>query len=379
MNRFALIVVCILLLISSSVYGNQIELRGVYMELTSNQNYGVLPIVPDGDWRRLCRELKQLGVNAIFPNVVSPAMAIYPSGVVGTLPGVQGKMDTLRNKNNNQPDLLNKIITAAHDEGLEVHAWTIEWYNAPKNTDPKRLMHDAAGKATNTLCPSVSENRDIMRRMIMELVNGYDIDGIQYDTMRFPPGDYCYCRHCREKFEKLHGTPVKKWPADVIAGGQLEKEYIDYLYGTLNSFVREMYPLIKKAKPKMVVSAAVWAREEGSQVQSVRQDWGDWVRAGVLDFIAPMNYGNNWIISHYSDFARNEAKQVAGKMPLVFGLGAYVDTPEGLVTAVKTSRDLKGSGFIVYTLTEKIYKNHLPALHQKVWSESATVPKFGRP
>ncbi|HCB30649.1 MAG TPA: hypothetical protein DEP50_07990 [Acinetobacter lwoffii] len=370
---FRILVILVLLLLSvPSTYGAQVELRGVYMELTDNLNYGVLPVVPDGDWRRLCRELKQLGVNAIFPNVVSPAGAIYPSNVVLQLPAYKRQgMDESRN-------YLDNIITAAHEEELEVHAWTIEWHNAPKNTDPDRLMRDAAGKTTNTLCPSQDGNRDLMRRMILELVKVYDIDGIQYDYMRFPSEKYCYCRHCREKFEKAVGSPVANWPAEVISGGRWEKKYLDYLYGTLNSFVRELYPLIKKAKPDMVVSAAVWAREKDSQVPGVRQDWGNWVRAGVLDFIAPMNYGNDWIISHYNDFAQNEAKQVAGKMPLVFGLGAYADTAQGVVNAVKISRGLKTNGFIIYTLTQKTYREHLPALYQKVWSEPAGVPRFGR-
>jgi len=389
---------CILILVlllgsTLASYGAQSELRGVYMEITNNQKFGVLPLVQDGDWRRLCRNLKLLGINAIFPNVVSPAGALYPSDVVGVqsteknqrinpnnkeLLATSDKVELPQEIDMTSSDILQKIITAAHNEGLEVHAWTIEWFKAPKSTDPSRLMQDAAGNTTNTLCPSQPVNSDLMRRMIMELVQRYDVDGIQYDYMRFPSNKYCYCRHCREGFEKILGRPVPNWLAEVTPGGQWEKKYLDYLYGTLNSFVREMYPLIKKLKPKIAVSAAVWAKDEGSQVPSVRQDWGEWVRAGALDFIVPMNYGNDWILSHYEEFARNEARQVAGKIPLVFGLGAYADTPEGLVSAVKSSRDLKGSGFIIYTLTEKTFREHLPELHQKVWSGSARVPSFGR-
>jgi len=364
---------------SPASFGAQSELRGVYMEITNNQKFGVLPLVQDGDWRRLCRNLKLLGINAIFPNVVSPAGAVYPSNVVGEISAEKAQKGDVPIKIKEQTsDILQKIITAAHNEGLEVHAWTIEWFKSPKSTDPSRLMRDAAGNTTNTLCPSQPVNSDLMRRMIMELVQRYDVDGIQYDYMRFPSNKYCYCRHCREGFEKILGRPVPNWLAEVTPGGQWEKKYLDYLYGTLNSFVREMYPLIKKLKPKIAVSAAVWAKDDGSQVPSVRQDWGEWVRAGALDFIVPMNYGNDWILSHYEEFARNEARQVAGKIPLVFGLGAYADTPEGLVSAVKSSRDLKGSGFIIYTLTEKTFREHLPELHQKVWSGSARVPSFGR-
>ena len=91
-----------------------------------------------------------------------------------------------------------------------------------------------------------------------------------------------------------------------------------------------------------------------------------------------MNYGNKWIVQHYEPFAKNEAKHVVGKMPLVYGLGAYQDTAENQVNSVKISRKLGGSGFIVYTLTEKTLRDILPALARDVWFRPAKVPAFGR-
>ena len=67
---------------SSAGPSDTAELRGIYLELTSNDNFGAYPLVKDGDWRKLFRNLKQLGLNAVFPNVVSPSGAAYPSQVV---------------------------------------------------------------------------------------------------------------------------------------------------------------------------------------------------------------------------------------------------------------------------------------------------------
>ncbi|HLA38797.1 MAG TPA: family 10 glycosylhydrolase, partial [Candidatus Glassbacteria bacterium] len=256
--------------------------------------------------------------------------------------------------------------------------WTIEWYHAPADTDPDRLVHDTQGQTANTLCPSVEENRVQMRDMLLELVAGYAIDGVQYDYMRFPGAEYCYCRHCREGFEKQLGGPVADWPADVVKGGKLENPYLDYLKGTISSFVEEMYPRIKSIKPQLVVSAAVWCHDSLAGHPGVRQDWGRWVENGWLDYLAPMNYGNKWVTEHFDMFARSEARHVAGKLPLVFGLGAYLDTPEHEVASVKLGRELGGSGFIIYTLTEKIINEHLPVLSREVWREPAVVPAFGR-
>jgi uncharacterized lipoprotein YddW (UPF0748 family) len=347
------------------------ELRGVYLELHGNRAFGAFPLLQEGDWRGLLHSLKELGVNTILPNVVSPAGAIYPSTVVPTLP-LEARQG--------HPDLLKVIAEAAHLEGLEVHPWTIEWYHAPRETDPDRLAHDPEGKTTNSLCPSVPENRDLMQRMLLELAKRPDIDGLQYDYIRFPEGQYCYCRHCRAGFESRLGHSVANWPADVLPKGSLESQYVDYLCDTISSFVQDMHDRLKAAHPRLVLSAAVWCVESGSRHVGVRQDWGRWAEQGWVDFVAPMNYGNKWVVANFERFARNEAKMLTGKRPFVFGAGAYLDTPEGVVKAAKLGRDLgaSASGLIVYTLTENTFANHLPALHKEVWTQPAMVPAFGR-
>ena len=345
------------------------ELRGVYMEMHNNVRFGAYPLVPDRDWRKLFSSLRQLGLNAVFPNVVSPSGAIYPSQVVPTKP-ISALMGF--------KDLLAELVAAAHDEGLEIHPWTIEWYHAPENIAQDRLVCDSAGKTDNTLCPSLEANREMMRRMLLELVRNYDLDGIQYDYMRLPGSKYCYCPNCRAGFEKTIGRTVDEWPADVLTGGKLEERYTEYLEENLTSFVEEMYFRIKQIKPDIVISAAVWCHDSLPRHPGVRQNWGKWVENGWLDFIAPMNYGNKWVVDHFELYARNESRHVIGKMPLVFGLGAYLDPPESLVEDVKLSRELGGDGFIIYTLTEKIFNSHLPVLSREVWPAPARVPAFGR-
>ncbi len=361
--------VAVLVLVCAAEAPGAEELRGVYMELHSNQRFGTFPLVPDKDWQRLFRELKSLGVNAVFPQVVSSSGAVYPSRVVAT-----------RSEGSRQgfPDLLQVILEAAHSQGLEVHPWTIEWYQAPKGTSADRLVQDAEGKTTNSLCPSVKANRELMREMILELITRYDIDGVQYDYMRLPGADYCYCPTCRAGFERQLGHPVKAWPDDVAKGGKLEGPYVDFLCDTVSSFVEEMRPLIKQAKPQMVISAAVWCNMETARNVGVRQDWGKWVENGWIDFVAPMNYANQWILDHFEELAAAEARNVAGRIPLVYGIGAYQDTPEGQVNSVRVGRRLGGSGFIVYTLTEDTLTRHLRALSREVWAQPATIPPFGR-
>lgn len=345
------------------------ELRGVYMELHGSPSFGVYPLVPNGQWRKLFASLRELGVNAVFPNAVSPSGASYPSKVVPTRPPAECLFS---------PDLLDEITDAAHAEGIEVHVWTIEWYKAAPGTEENRLVRDASGKTSNTLCPSVPANRELMRRMLLELAAKYEVDGIQYDYMRLPGSEYCYCDACRGGFERETGRKVTDWPADVLEDGAREDEYRVYLENVLSTFVRDMYSPLKEAHPGLVISAAVWCHDSRDGHPGVRQDWGRWAREGWVDFLAPMNYGNRWILENFEPFMRNEARRVAGTVPLVFGMGAYQDTPENEVAQVRLGRELGGSGFIVYTLTERIMSEILPVLSREVWNEPALVPAFGR-
>ena len=195
--------------------------------------------------------------------------------------------------------------------------------------------------------------------------------------MRLPGSEYCFCPNCRSGFEEKSGHKVKNWPAEVSKGGARESEYSRYLEDNISSFVQEMKPALKAAHPGLVVSAAVWCHDSLAGNPGVRQDWGRWVREGWVDFLAPMNYGNRWILQNFEPFMRNEARQVAGAVPLVFGMGAYQDTPENEVKQVRRGRELGGKGFIVYTLTGQIMQEILPVLKREVWSEAALPPRFG--
>jgi uncharacterized lipoprotein YddW (UPF0748 family) len=346
------------------------ELRGVYMELHGSERFGVFPLVPNGEWRKLFAELRQHGVNAIFPNVVSPRGASYPSKVSPPLPPARCLFS---------PDLLDEITDAAHAEGLEVHVWTIEWYHAPDSTDPDLLVRGPDGKTSNSLCPSQEPNRELMSRMLLELAEQYELDGILYDYMRLPEGGYCYCEHCRAGFEKSLGRKVEDWPKAVLENGPLAAQYLDYLCDVISTFVRDMRPRLKEAHPGLVVSAAVWCNDKSSRNDGVRQDWGRWAREGWVDFITPMNYGGGpYIVNHYEPFARNEAAQLKGVLPFAFSQGAIQDTPEGEIAQVRLGRELGGAGVILYTLNKSVMADILPALSREVWHEPATVPRFGR-
>ena len=54
-----------------------------------------------------------------------------------------------------------------------------------------------------------------------EMAEKYDIDGIQFDYIRYPDApsyDFDYGSVSRHEFERKLGRPVQSWPADVLSG-----------------------------------------------------------------------------------------------------------------------------------------------------------------
>jgi len=104
---------------------------------------------------------------------------------------------------------------------------------------------------------------------MLELVRDYDVDGIQYDYIRYASSDSCYCDHCRAMFEKHIGRKVENWPEDVLEGGQLEDEYLDVRAGYITQTVRETTAAIRAIKPAVVITAAV---QSGHPLERKRGD-----------------------------------------------------------------------------------------------------------
>jgi uncharacterized lipoprotein YddW (UPF0748 family) len=175
--------------------------------------------------------------------------------------------------------------------------------------------------------------------VIKEFAERYDVDAIHHDYVRYPgdlaPDTYCFCDHCLEeipryasyyaqshpdepllgRFDRPHleahwETSPKVLPPNwkdysremksrLLLGGSffpggnrdLDTFFYDYRKNAILSFVREVFEEVRKVKPKMEFSAAVFK----NPVQSGRfigQDWrlfSPWVH-----YLMPMDYRSHF-------------------------------------------------------------------------------------
>ncbi|MBZ0199041.1 MAG: family 10 glycosylhydrolase [Ignavibacteriaceae bacterium] len=235
---------------------------------------------------KLCNEL---GFNTIFVVTWNKAMTTFPSKVVKQLTGVE--IDTMFTGR----DPLRELIDEAHKNNIKVFAWFEFGFSSSYNQNggillkakPEWAAKDSAGNLVkknnfewmNGFNPEV---QNFMLSLIMEVVNNYDVDGIQGDD-RLPamPSEAGYDEYTVNLYKQQHnGIEPPKYSKD--------STWLQWRADLLTDFMRRIYETVKAAKQNVIVSVAPsiypWSKEE------YLQDWTAWVEKGYVDLICPQLY-----------------------------------------------------------------------------------------
>lgn len=334
------------------------EFRGVW----NHSGTGLYP----GNWPETCRVLKDAGMTAVFPNVLRAGMAHYASRLAPPSETVQQYGDQIL-----------QCVQAAHAQGLEAHAWIMCWNleDAPASLvagfrKQGRLQASSKGESLDWLCPSDPSNRAWMADIAGEIAERYTVDGIHLDFVRFKSRDYCYCSGCRARFERHIGARVRRWPAEAVSGS-LAGTYRDWRRKQIADFVAEVRSRIRKANPKVRLSAAVYPSFATCR-DSIGQDWTDWIKKGLLDFACPMNYTSS--PSQAIDWYRRQTTVPGASGKIYCGVG--VTAAESRLNAVQTIGQiaaLRGegaAGFVLFDLNRTLERDILGYMKMGLTSAS---------
>ncbi len=228
--------------------------------------------------------------------------------------------------NNQNFDPLEYIIEKSNPKGIKVIAWVTTFVATPKkldSVDKKHLYYEHPDWITydnnfhkmpiNVLegafvDPGIPEVQDYIASVILDIVQNYNIDGIQLDYIRYPGRKYGYNPIAR----KLYKSQVEfetsnswsKWKQDQVS-----------------RFMKRIYMEIKSFRPKLLVTAAVMANPEDAK-NSYSQDWISWLKNGYLDYAFSMSYNSSntafkRTINNLNDYALNKK--------IVLGIRAWKD------------------------------------------------------
>ncbi|MBN2300906.1 MAG: family 10 glycosylhydrolase [Lentisphaerae bacterium] len=311
-----------------------------------------------GDWDKTCRVLASHGITDLFVNVLWAGIAHYESDV---LP----RSDAYRIKG----DLLAQCIKAAHRHGIRVHAWKVCWFlgDAPKELVGRlkregRFQVSDSGESVNWLCPSGLDNVIMEKESIREVVRKYNVDGIHLDYIRYPNSHYCYCPVCKAEFQKHIGKTLKNWPASVQTG-ELKKKYSEWRLSRITRLMRDVHSLVKKINPNIKVSAAVYGKYPIC-MDSVAQDWGNWLQQGIVDFVCPMNYTTD--LDRFEEFLNTQLAmpKAAGRIYPGIGVTAAESRLNALqvIDQIGIARRMRTDGFVLFDLNRAVADEILPVL-----------------
>ncbi len=333
------------------------EFRGVW-------NHSGLGLYP-GDWNETCAVLARNGFTAVFPNVQKPGMALYRNRLIP-------ESDMVAQLG----DQLGAAVSAGRQRDIAVHAWVILW-NLEGQPEGRlaalrragRLQVSASGSSLAWLCPSNPDNRAFELNAIRDVASRYGVAGIHLDYVRYKSGDYCFCNGCRARFARDTGITVRRWPADVRTGAQAGA-YRDWRRAQITTFVAAAREAVRNVSPALQLSAAVYPGYPGCR-ESIAQDWGEWLRRGLLDFACPMNYSED--AGKIVEWYRKQAAYPGVRGRLYPGIG--VTATESRLTAVGTIEQAAAlrregaGGFVLFDLNRTVEKDVLPYLRMGLTSD----------
>lgn len=326
------------------------EFRGVW----DHDGVGWYP----GDWKRSCRVLAASGINAVFPNLLWGGLAHFPSKVI---PGTY----SLRTYG----DQAAQVVRAAHACGLKIHAWVVCWNPGDasdefmaKMKQEGRLVQGPDGKIQPWLNPAHPSNQAMLLHAIRELA-AYELDGIHLDYIRYAGSLYDCGPWTRRAFETAIGRPVARWPHDVMNDGPLSDRFRQWRADQITGFVRSVRNELKRLRPQAQLSAAVFA-EYPDCVQSVGQDWGLWLREGLVDFVCPMTYTEN--LAKFSADTSRHQRLAAQKGRVYPGIGVSANEsrllPDQTIEQIVAARAAGARGFMLFSVSPELRDQALPML-----------------
>lgn len=238
--------------------------------------------------REAVTKCKQNGLNSIFVVVWNGGVTMYPSNVLESYIGIK------QHPIYNSFDPLKAIIVEGHKQGLKVHAWFEFGFSyAYKDTTgtwfkkyPQWVGRNSKGELLqkngfywwSSINPEV---QDFMKKLVLEVVENYAVDGIQGDD-RLPamPAEGGYDEYTLSLYKKQTGKE---------APGEYHKpDWLQWKADQLSAFGKTLYADVKKKKPNCVVSWAPsiypWSKEQ------YLQDWPKWLKEGYADYIVPQLY-----------------------------------------------------------------------------------------
>ncbi len=279
------------------------EFRGVWVATVGNLDWpsrAGLPVEQQkAELIRILETAHRMRLNAVVLQVRPSADALYPSKLE---PWSEFLTGTMGRAPDPMWDPLAFAIEAAHNRGLELHAWfnpfRARYYNSAKKPAAASHISKQHPELVHKYGPFVwqdpgsSDVREQALRVIADVVKRYDVDGVHIDDYFYP-----YLERNPRTGRYIDFPDDRTYRGYVNRGGKLSRG--DWRRSNVDRFVEELYTAVKDLKPWVKVGISpfgIWRPgypESVVGLDSYTEIFADsrkWLNNGWLDYIAPQLY-----------------------------------------------------------------------------------------
>lgn len=322
---------------------------------------------------------KQAGLNALFIEVRKFADAYYDSKIEPLGSGVPKGFDPLA-----------YTIEKAHAEGMQVHAWVVvyrAWCGAkPGPKDPNHIINkhpdwvmlskdgkNWAGEGIY-LDPGVPEAREYIVSVFEDIAKRYNVDGIQYDYVRYPGRDWGYSSSALRRYYAETGATTKPATDD--------PKWLAWKRDQVTALVKLAHDRIKAANPNIVISASTICYgscpddfTRSSAYAHVCQDWKKWMEEGLIDVNIPMNYKPETTDAMKALFRKwtDNSGKWRGKGIVYQGIDANNQSAADMFRQIQYCRKVGQAGFVLFEFNAD---KHRDALAPKLGALLGPAPRL---
>jgi uncharacterized lipoprotein YddW (UPF0748 family) len=258
------------------------------------------------DLKPLFDQMAEAGINTVFFEVLNASYPIYPSSIAPE-----------QNPLTKGWDPLQAAIELAHERKMELHAWV--WIFAAANEGHNRILNlpddylgpvlsknpdwvnlDKNGQAFNRtpgfkkafFDPANPRVRQYLFILLDEIATRYDVDGVQFDYIRYPFQDgqtkqtFGYGNSSRHLFKEIYGVD----PIELTSSSPLWSQWIGFKAQQVDSFVTEASSRLRQKRPNLMISTAVFPMERRERLSALQQNWEEWINNGSVDLMVLMTY-----------------------------------------------------------------------------------------
>jgi uncharacterized lipoprotein YddW (UPF0748 family) len=297
-------------------------------------------------------QCKANGIGVLLPSLSGGGTVIWKTDKAQYYPALKAVLDA-------GYDPLADLIKQAHAAGIEVVP-SVAVGPGGKILDghPEWETHDRLGRPSSaTVTPSISfavpAARQAKIAVLMDLVTGYDVDGVLLDYCRYPEnssspeakyGFYGYDKPLIDACQSIYGFDPRKVPIDSPEWTRFNNLRSD----TVTLFVKEFRDAVK-ATGKSVRVDGFGDTDPNLEARMCGRNWGAWGREGLIDTFYLATYQEKagqmaGVIKTARDALGPNVRLVAAIAPF----NNFVTTDEQLVSIAKAQLTGGADGVWIY-------------------------------